>query len=238
MAAAIAVLAVFILGCSRLIKRTAPAAAPEHDSILKALGSRWALFGAASIFVYVGAEVTIGSMIPNFLHQHDLLDVTLEQGGKLLSLYWLGAMVGRFAGSAVLSRMRATTVLAGAALIASILCLVVNQGGGVAAAGCALAIGLFNSIMFPTIFTLTLERSTASAAATSGLLCMAIIGGAALPALAGKISDFFGAQNESAGMHAAFLLPMAAYAAISLFAMTAAKARVNAIGESAGHAAH
>jgi FHS family L-fucose permease-like MFS transporter len=135
-------------------------------------------------------------------------------------------MVGRFAGSALLTRLRATSLLAVAAAIAAILCLAVSQGAGFAAAGCAIAVGLFNSIMFPTIFSLTLERSSASAAATSGLMCMAIIGGAVLPRVAGLIAD-------ASGLHAAFLLPMAAYAAISIFAMMAAKARVAAVGQPA-----
>jgi FHS family L-fucose permease-like MFS transporter len=237
-AATIAVLALFIWRCSGLFKRTAPPPAPAHDSVRHALRSRWALFGAASIFLYVGAEVTIGSMMPNFLHQTDMLDVTLEKGGKILSLYWLGAMIGRFAGSVLLSRMRATMLLAAAATIAAVLCFLVSQETGVIAAGCALAVGLCNSIMFPTIFTLTLERSTASAAATSGLLCTAIIGGAVLPRIAGKIADAAGPHYESAGLHNAFLLPMVAYAAISIFAMSAAKARVATVGQPAGNVAH
>jgi len=229
-AAMIALLAVFIWRFSGRLNRSAPPPAPAHDSVFHALQSRWALLGAAAIFLYVGAEVSIGSMMINFLHQSDVLGVTLEKAGRILSLYWLGAMVGRFAGSALLTRFRATLLLAVAAATAAALCLGVNLGIGWVAAGCAIAVGLFNSIMFPTIFTITLERSSASAAATSGLLCMAIIGGAVLPRMAGLIAD-------EAGLHAAFLLPMAAYAAISVFAMMAAKARVAGVGQAAGNAA-
>ena len=93
------------------------------------------------------------------------------------------------------------------------------------AAGAALSMGLFNSIMFPVIFTVTLERSTASAASTSGLLCIAIVGGAVLPYISGRISDM-------AGPHIAFLLPMAAYACISFIAMGALRAPVQARGSS------
>jgi FHS family L-fucose permease-like MFS transporter len=99
------------------------------------------------------------------------------------------------------------------------------------AARCAIAVGLFNSIMLPTVFTVTLERSSASAAATSGLLCMAIVGGAALPPTAGLIAD-------SERLHSAFLLPTAAYAVIGIFAMTAAKARVAGVGQPVSNIAH
>ena len=107
------------------------------------------MFGAGAIFLYVGAEVSVGSNLINFLHQSDVLDVTQERAGKLVSLYWLGAMVGRFAGSALLARFRAVRLLSINAFVAAVLCLAVSQGAGVFAAGCALAIGLFNSIMFP-----------------------------------------------------------------------------------------
>jgi FHS family L-fucose permease-like MFS transporter len=187
--------------------------------------------GAAAIFLYVGAEVSIGSVMINFLHQPDVLDVSLERAGKILSLYWLGAMVGRFVGSALLTRLRATFLLSIAAAVAALLCLTVSQGTGLVAAGCAIAVGLVNSIMFPTIFTITLERSSSSAAATSGLLCMAIIGGAVLPRLAGLIAD-------ASSLHAVFFLPAAAYVAITVFAMSAAKARVVEVGQPAGNAAH
>jgi FHS family L-fucose permease-like MFS transporter len=228
-AAMITLLAVFIWRFSGRLNRSAPPPAPAHDSVLHALQSRWALLGAAAIFLYVGAEVSIGSTLINFLHQPDVLDVSLDRAGQLSSLYWLGAMIGRFVGSALLTRLRATLLLAAAAATAAVLCLSVSQGAGMVAAVCAIAVGLFNSIMFPTIFTLTLERSSASAAGTSGLLCMAIIGGAILPQIAGRIAD-------AAGLHAAFLLPMAAYIAISVFALMAAKARVAGLGQAAGNA--
>jgi FHS family L-fucose permease-like MFS transporter len=231
----LALLAVFIWRFASRLNRSAPPPAPAGDSVLHALRSRWALLGAAAIFLYVGAEVTIGGMMTNFLHQPEVLDLSLERAGKLTSFYWMGAMIGRFAGSALLMRVRATVLLGLAAVAAAALCLSVSQETGIVAAGCAIAVGLFNSIMFPTIFTLTLERSSASAAATSGLLCMAIIGGALLPQVGGRIADM-------AGLHTVFLLPMVAYAAISVFAMTAARARIAGAGQPAGaaarHAAH
>ena len=224
-------LLVFIWRFSPRLNRSAPPPAPAGDSVLHALKSRWALLGAAAIFLYVGAEVSIGSTLINFLHQSDMLDVTLDRAGQISAVYWLGAMIGRFVGSGLLTRVRATLLLSMASALAAILCLCVSRGTGTSAAVCALAVGLCNSIMFPTIFTLTLERSSASAAGTSGLLCMAIIGGAILPQVAGKVAD-------ASGLHAAFLVPMAAYIAITVFAMGAAKARVVDVGQAAATVAH
>jgi len=185
--------------------------------VASALRSRWALLGAAAIFLYVGAEVSIGSAMTNLLHQNDVLGVTLQQGGKLVSLYWGGAMIGRFVGSALLVRFRAAVLLACAAAVAAALCLTVGQAPGTLAGWAALSIGLFNSIMFPVIFTLTLERSSASSAATSGLLCLAITGGAVLPLLFGRIADL-------SGIRSAYFVPLVAYACISGFALMAARA--------------
>jgi MFS transporter, FHS family, L-fucose permease len=228
----IGALALFIWSFRRRLAIATPPAQAQ-DSVTGALRSRWAVLGAGAIFLYVGAEVSVGSNLINFLHQSDVLDVTQERAGKLVSVYWLGAMVGRFAGSALLARFRAVRLLSVNAFVAAVLCLAVSQGAGVFAAGCALAIGLFNSIMFPNIFTLTLERSTASPAATSGLLCMAIVGGAILPPATGLIADYI---TGSAGLHSAFMLPMVAYALICGFAVTAARARVSPMGETAGNA--
>ena len=126
-------------------------------------------------------------------------------------------MVGRFLGSALLTRVAAARLLAVAAACAALLCLTVRLSPGAGAGFAALAVGLFNSIMFPVIFTLTLERSGASRAATSGLLCMAIVGGAFLPLLAGHIAD-------TAGLRAAYIVPLLAYLCISAFAFAAGRA--------------
>src|ERR1043165_4568180 len=109
-----------------------------------------------------------------------MLNISLADAGEMVSYYWGGAMVGRLIGSGLLFvvKQRAPWLLASFATGASILCFVVSQSHGATAAHLALSIGLFNSIMFPVIFTSTLERSTAAPAATSGLLCLAIVGGA------------------------------------------------------------
>ncbi|MEJ0039779.1 MAG: sugar MFS transporter [Gammaproteobacteria bacterium] len=228
----IVLLVVLIVASRKRIEAAAPALAQSHEtSILPALRSRWAVLGAIAIFLYVGSEVTIGSLLTNFLHQEDILNVSLERAGKLVSFYWMGAMVGRFIGSVLLLKVPAYRLLTLFTLVAAALCLTVTQSGGEVAAYAAIAVGLFNSIMFPVIFTLTLERSTASQAATSGLLCMAITGGAILPLLGGVISD-------EANRSMAFFVPACGYIALFVFALVAGRAGVAAANRPAASTAH
>ena len=202
--------------------------------------SPWAILGGVAIFLYVGAEVAIGTQMALFLNSPEVwgrseapaeigalarfmqLDsapgVSLQEAGRAVSLYWGGAMVGRLIGSALLARFNAAWLLAVFATVAAAACAYVAAVGGVEAGFVALCIGLFNSIMFPIIFTLTLERSTASQAATSGLLCTAIVGGAFIPVLTGSVS-------QMAGYSASFSVPMICYALICVFAIAAGRAR-------------
>src|SRR5690606_38328424 len=133
------------------------------------------------------------------------------------AFYWGGAMVGRAVGSALLAGFDAARQLAIFTAIACAMCLYVFFVGGVSAGFVALGIGLFNSIMFPVIYTLTLERSSASEEATSGLLCTAIVGGAFLPLAVGAVSD-------AAGYIAAFAVPAACYLVLTVFAVAAGRA--------------
>jgi FHS family L-fucose permease-like MFS transporter len=195
-------------------------AGPVRGSLQAALRSRWAIGGSLAIALYVGAEVSIGSIMINFLNQPDVLGLPLQTAGfYLANIYWMGALAGRFLGSWLLTRIAAPRLLAAAAAAASALCLIVLLAGGPLAGWSALAVGLFNSIMFPTIFTITLERAAAPQSATSGLLCLAIVGGAILPWTVGLLAD-------AAGPVIAFAVPMAAYAYIAAFALRARKARV------------
>ena len=207
------------------------------ELIREAFSSRWALLGGFAIFLYVGAEVAIGTQMALFLNsdaiwgQSDaafgtfgwimgsdgVAGVSLQEAGKAVALYWGGAMVGRAIGSVLLARFSASKLLSIFTAVAALLCLYIVSVGGVSAGFVALSIGLFNSIMFPVIFTLTLERSTARAEATSGLLCTAIVGGAAIPYLVGQLSD-------AVGYAAALALPAACYVALCLFAIAAGRA--------------
>ncbi len=213
-------LAVFMFSVRHRIAAAAPAIDTDAAGIGAAFRARWALLGAGAIFLYVGAEVSIGSTMVNFLEQPNILAIAAVEAGKLVSLYWLGAMIGRFLGSALLTRIPAGRLLTFVAGVAALLCLIVSQIEGHPAAMLAISIGLFNSIMFPVIFTLTLERSSAPAPATSGLLCMAIVGGALVPLLFAKVADLSGSRSIG------FLVPMACYVLIGLFALAAGRARI------------
>jgi FHS family L-fucose permease-like MFS transporter len=225
----------------KTVADAAPEPAPRRGigaMIADAFASRWALFGGAAIFLYVGAEVAIGTQMALFLN-HDSVwggsdapfgvpllgptmgsdgvpGVSLQEAGKAVAFYWGGAMVGRAVGSALLARFNAARLLAIFTGVACAMCLYVFAIGGVSAGFVALSIGLFNSIMFPVIFTLTLERSSASEEATSGLLCTAIVGGAFLPLAIGAVSD-------AAGYIAAFVVPAVCYLLLCLFAVSAGK---------------
>jgi len=214
----IVLLALFIWWLRGLLH--VPSEAEDRNaSPFAAFASRWALFGGLAIFLYVGAEVSIGSIMINYLHQPAIMNVSFDQAGRLLSFYWGGAMVGRALGSAVLIRVPASRLLAFNAAVALLLCLFVTQASGPMAGYAAIAVGFFNSIMFPTIFTLTLERAHAPTASTSGLLCTAIVGGAFLPLLTGWTADH-------AGISTAFVVPFVAYICILIFALAGARRSV------------
>jgi len=217
-----AVVAGFIFTARKTINAAAPVpTAEDRMSPLVALKSRWAVFGALAIFFYVGSEVTIGDLLTNFLHSPEILNLPLATAGSMVAWYWGGAMVGRLVGGLLmLTKIPATTILIFNTAVAATLCLVVTQTSGTTAAYAAIAIGFFNSIMFPTIFTLTLERSTAPVPATSGLLVFGIIGGALLPPIAGQIAD------NSATLNPVFYVPLIGYLLLVGFAFAASRASI------------
>jgi FHS family L-fucose permease-like MFS transporter len=142
---------------------------------------RHLMLGAIAIFVYVGAEVSIGSFLVNYFTQPNIGGLTERAAAGYVSFYWGGAMVGRFIGSGVLRKMSPGKVLGGAAVIASALVWTSVATTGGVAMGSIIAVGLFNSVMFPTIFTLSIEQLGPLTGKGSGLLIMAIVGGALLP---------------------------------------------------------
>jgi FHS family L-fucose permease-like MFS transporter len=175
-------------------------------------------FGAACIFLYVGAEVAVGSLIVNYLMEANVLGLDAESAGKHVPLYWGGAMVGRFIGAALLRMFSPGKVLACAAGMTIALLLVSANTSGLVSGWALLAVGLFNSIMFPTIFSLACEGLGERAAEGSGLICMAIVGGAIVPLITGHAAD-------AVGLKMALIVPALCYAIILGFGIFARRPR-------------
>jgi FHS family L-fucose permease-like MFS transporter len=168
------------------------------------------LLGAGAIFVYVGGEVAIGSFMVNFFGQPEIAGLTEQQAGKYISFYWGGAMVGRFVGAAVMRQIHPATVLVFNAAMAVLLVLTAVFSRGELAMWALLAVGLCNSIMFPTIFSLALTGLGKHAGQGSGILCAAIVGGAIIPLLQGLLAD-------SVGIQKALLMPVICYGYIVFY---------------------
>jgi FHS family L-fucose permease-like MFS transporter len=162
------------------------------------------VLGAIGIFLYVGAEVSIGSFLVNYFSQPDIGGFSERVAAGYVSFYWGGAMVGRFVGSAILQKLRGGLVLGCSAIVACALVVTSMLTTGHVAMWSIILVGLFNSVMFPTIFTLGIDGLGKLTGKGSGLLVMAIVGGAILPLLQGGLAD-------SIGIHHAFFLPALCY---------------------------
>jgi MFS transporter, FHS family, L-fucose permease len=172
-----------------LLPDEADHAVPGVADILRLLARPHILAGAGAIFAYVGAEVALGTLAVNYLMLPDRLALSPLAAGRLVSLYWAGAMVGRFAGAWMLRRVAAPTLLAFACMGAVLLVVVAITRHDLAGAAALLAVGLCNSIMFPTIYALAMPSRPRDVPAVSMLLCMAVVGGAAVPLLTGLVAD-------------------------------------------------
>lgn len=174
-------------------------------------------YGALCIFLYVGAEVAIGSLIVNYLQLSSVMGLDQRSAGEMLVYYWGGAMVGRFIGSAVLRVVKPGLVLGfNAAAVITLILISANTSGTVSGYS-ILAIGLMNSIMFPTIFTLACEGLGSRAADGSGIINVAIVGGAVVPPLTGWFAD------SSGSLQLALTIPAICYALIAGFGLWAAR---------------
>lgn len=172
--------------------------------------------GVASIFLYVGAEVSIGSMLVTYLSQAHVMNLGLEAAGKMLVFYWGGALVGRFIGAGALRVFSPGKVLAHVACGAASLALISALSMGAFAGWALLAVGLMNAIMFPTIFSLAVEGLGERAPQGSGLLCMAIVGGAIVPLIVGALAD-------RTSLAAALVVPALCYLLIAVYGWSARK---------------
>jgi MFS transporter, FHS family, L-fucose permease len=174
------------------------------------------IFGAIGIFVYVGAEVAIGSFLVNYFSQPEIGGMTEKVAASFVAFYWGGAMVGRFIGSGLLQKMKTGQLLGICAVCAAALVTISMIGTGHFAMWSIILVGFFNSIMFPSIFTLGVAELGPLTGDGSGIMIMAIVGGAIIPLAQGVIADRI-------GIHHAFFLPVICYLYIVFFALSGSK---------------
>src|SRR5262245_50282166 len=174
------------------------------------------IFGAIGIFAYVGAEVSIGSFLVNYLGQPNIGGLSAQSAAFHVSFYWSGAMVGRFLGAGLLRRIKAGRLLAVCAVCTTVLVGVSMLTSGQVAMWSILAVGLFNSIMFPSIFSLGVAELGGLTERGSGILNMAIVGGAILPVIQGLIADHIGIQH-------AFFVPVICYLYIVFYGLSGSR---------------
>lgn len=227
-------------------------ASAEHHIGEKISDSVWKhpnlVFGAIGIFVYVGGEVAIGSSIANYLALDNIggflspaaipdaaarYRAALGEAAKYISVYWMGAMFGRFIGSGLLQRIKPARLLAFAAVMAGLLVTISVFSSGHVAMWSILSVGFFNSIMFPCIFTMGIEELGPLTGNGSGILNMAIVGGAVIPWLVGKAGDLInhryypgmiqGVTSWGQGIHYALIAAAFCYLYILFFAVSGSK---------------
>jgi MFS transporter, FHS family, L-fucose permease len=174
------------------------------------------IFGAIGIFVYVGAEVSIGSFLVNYFSQPEIGGLTEKVAASFVAFYWGGAMVGRFIGSGLLQKVKTGSLLGICAVCAAALVTISMLTSGHVAMYSIILVGFFNSIMFPSIFTLGVAELGPLTGDGSGLLIMAIVGGAIIPLAQGAIAD-------KIGIHHAFFMPVICYVYILFFALSGSK---------------
>ncbi|WP_395397226.1 MFS transporter [Novosphingobium sp. BL-8A] len=195
-----------------LLDGTTPPQRVPLSGLLDVLSTPRLMTGCIAMFGYVGAEVTIGTLLTNYLVLPETIGATPVVAGRLVSLYWGGAMAGRFAGSLALSRWPASRVLAATALVATVLVAFAALGNGMAGAAALIAVGLFNSIMYPTLFALSLPDDQSSVPYASMALCMAVVGGAVVPMVTATLADGIGLLPSLA-------VPGICYVVIAMFAL-------------------
>ena len=181
---------------------------------------RHLVLGVVGIFVYVGAEVSIGTFLIKYFHLHEIGNLPEKQGAQLVAYYWGGAMIGRFIGSAILQKVKTGTILGISAFCACALVVTSMLTTGHVAMASIILVGFFNSIMFPSIFTLGIANLGPLTGNGSGLLIMAIVGGAIIPLLFGTLADM-----PAIGLHRAFILPAICYLYIAYYGLSGSRPR-------------
>jgi len=200
----------------------------QENSAIQTHGSAWQynhlVLGAIGIFVYVGAEVSIGSFLVSFFNDPNIAGLKESEAAKYIAYYWGGAMVGRFIGAFVMQKIPAGKVLAFNAFMAICFIFITVFTSGALAMWAILLVGLCNSIMFPTIFSLALNGLGSHTSQASGILCLAIVGGAILPLIQGVAADSFGVQNS-------FIFPSLCYVFIAYYGLFGSKPTSNKLND-------
>ena len=178
---------------------------------------RHLVLGALAIFLYVGGEVSIGSFLVNYFSESSIAGLSTEAAGEMVAYYWGAAMIGRLVGAALMNYIADTKYLAVNAVIAVVMITVSMNTTGDVAMWSILAVGFFNSIMFPTIFTLAVKGLGSMTSKGSGFVCQAIVGGALVPLVQGVAADSIGIQMS-------FIVPLVCYIYIGWYALRGAKA--------------
>ena len=189
--------------------------AQESNSDDSVWNHRPLVLGALAIFLYVGGEVSIGSFLVNYFSESSIAGLSSAEAGEMVAYYWGAAMVGRLVGAALMNYIAATKYLAINALIAIVMIVVSMNSTGETAMWSILAVGFFNSIMFPTIFTMAVKGLGPMTSKGSGLVCQAIVGGALIPLVQGVAAD-------SIGIQLSFIVPMLCYIYIGWYALRGA----------------
>jgi len=206
--------AVYLFRMPPLSEATEQAQTRQHSfaDVLALPHVRW---GVVAIFFYVGVEVTVAHFMVSYISRPEIGNVSKETASAYLSFYHLGAMIGRFVGAVLLLSANPRRVLPAAAAINIVLLLVTMTSSGFVATWSVVAVGLFNSVMFPTIFTLAIERLGHMTEKAASLLIMAIVGGAVIPPLQGMVVDALqGANGETHALQYAYAVSALCYAYI------------------------
>ncbi len=216
-AALLIVMAIVCWSVRHWVQDSAPSPTKKGHTAL--LSNRRLMFGAVSIFLYVGAEVSIGSSMANYLMLDSTLSAPAQTAGTLVSIYWGLAMVGRFLGAGIMRKANPALVLALCACGAFAMTTTSSLSAGMVAAVTILIVGLFNSIMFPTIFALAVGGMGDRTPQASGIICLAIVGGAVVPLTTGVVADHVGLNH-------ALLVPAVCYIWIAFYGIFTARHKI------------
>lgn len=187
----------------------------KNDNVLK---FRQLRLGVIALTLYVGAEVSVASFIVIFLHEPNIANLSYQTAAQYIPFYWGGLLIGRFIGSAILQKMHSHTVLAGASIASLALMGVTIITNGYIAMWSMLAVGLFNSIMWPNIFSLAIDGLGEYRIKASGILMMAAAGGAIFPVVQGMLAD-----TSFIGLHLSYILPFSCYIFILYYGLNGFK---------------